>query len=129
MHQLKDFHRKPSKAERVVAIFLSGFLTLFFGLVAVLFGYLGEYSAAVVSWVLFLVSGVIFFRALRTNSKALSQTQTRIAGWCLFVVGGAAITASIAVKAPLTTRLQLLVPALSILAMGVAGIRWRRDNA
>ena len=129
MHKLKEFHRKPSKAERVIAIILSVFLTVFLGLVAVLLGYLGEYSAAAVSWILFLLSGVILFRALRTTPKALSQTQTRIVGWCLFVVGGAAFTASIAVKAPLTTRLQLLVPALYILAMGVAGIRWRRDDA
>ena len=126
---MSQFARKPSRADRVIAIVLASILVVVLGGATILFALLGNLIIPVVFGLAFLGSVVLLYRAAFTPPKALSAKQQRVVAWTFVVCGGLILVVAFGANESNAIRLSMVLSGLLAIIYGLAAILPRRDDA
>jgi hypothetical protein len=123
MVRMKDFAREPSRIERGVAIAITSLLATIFGSLFLLLAHLRNWLPSAIFAAAFLGALVLLHRAAFTARRALGFREVRTLAWCLLVFGAVVVLLVVFVDGSVTSRLLVLGPALTLVAVGGIGVR------
>ena len=126
---MKEFSRQPTAGERLLGIGLSAFLLVLFGVLAIAFSLYGSWMAGAICLLLSTLAAVIFWRASFGSRRALTRRQTYVFAWVLLVLGIGCVAFVAVAHGDRTDSLLALGGAFTILSAGLAGVRYRGQDA
>jgi uncharacterized membrane protein HdeD (DUF308 family) len=126
---MREFSREPSRAQRVVAVVLTGASASLLGTLTFFLAYRSAWIAVSIFGALFSVTIVLLYRAAFTAPRALRQKEAYRLALCLLAVGIGTVVISLLVKGSIVHRSMVLSSALMFIAAGIAGIKGRGRDA
>ena len=126
---MKEFSRQPTAGERLLGIGLSAVLLVFLAMLAIALALSGSWVAGAVCVLLSSATAVIFWRASFGSSRALTRRQRSVFAWVLLVLGFGCIAFVALADGDRTDSLLALGGASTILSAGIAGLRYRGQDA